>query len=417
MIKKLRIKLIAVSMLAMFIVLGTIVIAANIFNYRKIITDSDSILTILMDNDGKFPESMKKHPKPEDFQDDFKRPDHFSPETPFESRFFSVTLDKNGTALDAESLQVAATNQDGAKAMAQDVYSRGSSTGFYDTYRFLKGDTQDGYRIIFLDCRRSLDNFRHFLLTSTLISLIGLGAVFVLVLIFSRRIVKPVSESYEKQKEFITNAGHEIKTPLSIINADAEVIAMENGESEWTEDIKNQTMRLSELTNDLIFLAKMEESVKKSDIIDFPLSELVNEASNPFFAPAKTGRKSFSTDISPGLSMKGDEKSIFKLVTLLLDNALKYSPEDGFIHLALSKQKNRIILNVTNTTDYTPEQKTLDHFFDRFYRADKSHNSAKGGYGIGLSIAKAIVEQHKGKIRAIAKDANCIVVEVSFPVL
>ena len=115
--------------------------------------------------------------------------------------------------------------------------------------------------------------------------------------------------------------------------------------------------------------------------------------------------------------MKGDEKSIFKLVTLLLDNALKYSPEDGFIHLALSKQKNRIILNVTNTTDYTPEQKTLDHFFDRFYRADKSHNSAKGGYGIGLSIAKAIVEQHKGKIRAIAKDANCIVVEVSFPVL
>ena len=417
MIKKLRVKLIAVSMLAMFIVLGTIVIAANIFNYRKIITDSDSILTILMDNDGKFPESMKKHPKSEDFQDDFKRPDHFSPETPFESRFFSVPLDKNGTALDAESLQVAATNQDGAKAMAQDVYSRGSSTGFYDTYRFLKGDTQDGYRIIFLDCRRSLDNFRHFLLTSTLISLIGLGAVFVLVLIFSRRIVKPVSESYEKQKEFITNAGHEIKTPLSIINADAEVIAMENGESEWTEDIKNQTMRLSELTNDLIFLAKMEESVKKSDIIDFPLSELVNEASNPFFAPAKTGRKSFSTDISPDLSMKGDEKSIFKLVTLLLDNALKYSPEDGFIHLALSKQKNRIILNVTNTTDYTPEQKTLDHFFDRFYRADKSHNSAKGGYGIGLSIAKAIVDQHKGKIRAIAKDANCIVVEVSFPVL
>ena len=417
MIKKLRVKLIAVSMLAMFIVLGTIVIAANIFNYRKIITDSDSILTILMDNDGKFPESMKKHPKPEDLQDDFKRSDHFSPETPFESRFFSVTLDKNGTALDAESLQVAATNQDGAKAMAQDVYSRGSSTGFYDTYRFLKGDTQDGYRIIFLDCRRSLDNFRHFLLTSTLISLIGLGAVFVLVLIFSRRIVKPVSESYEKQKEFITNAGHEIKTPLSIINADAEVIAMENGESEWTEDIKNQTMRLSALTNDLIFLAKMEESVKKSDIIDFPLSELVNEASNPFIAPAKTGRKSFSTDISPGLSMKGDEKSIFKLVTLLLDNALKYSPEDGFIHLALSKQKNRIILNVTNTTDYTPEQKTLDHFFDRFYRADKSHNSAKGGYGIGLSIAKAIVEQHKGKIRALAKDANCIVVEVSFPVL
>ena len=132
-------------------------------------------------------------------------------------------------------------------------------------------------------------------------------------------------------------------------------------------------------------------------------------------APAKAEKKSFSYKVEEDISFKGDEKDMYKLVTLILDNALKYSPTGGYIHLDLKKNKNRIILTTTNTTVNELDEAGLAHFFDRFYRADKSRNSQKNSYGIGLSVARAIVDKHKGKIRAFAKDSKCIVIEASFP--
>ena len=424
MIKKLRIKMIAVSMLAIFIVLGTIVTAINIYNYNRIIRDSDNILAVLQENDGTFPEDMRPMRHMEDLSEhkdqnlssgDLPMQKGFSPETRFESRYFSVILDADGNFKANEHMQIAAVDDEGAKVMALDVFSSGRANGFYSTYRYIKGDTDEGVRIIFLDCRRDLDHFKNLLTSSILISLIGLGAVFVLVLIFSRRMIKPVSESYEKQKEFITNAGHEIKTPLSIISADAEVLEMDNGENEWLDDIKLQTKRLTELTNDLIFLARMEEASDNTDPVEFPLSDMVSEAAASFSAPAKAQTKSFSYDVEENISFNGNEKDMYKLVTLLMDNALKYSPVGGYIHLDLKKIKNRIVLTSTNTTGAVLNEAELSHFFDRFYRSDRSRNSAQNSYGIGLSVARAIVDKHKGKIRAYAKDPNCIVIEASFP--
>ena len=422
MIKKLRIKMIAISMLAIFIVLGTIVTIINVLNYNKIVRDADNILNVLIENNGRFPDDMQsgkndsnsppgsERPSPE-FP---RRQDGFSPETPFESRYFSILVDTEGNYYANESMQIAAVNAEEAKTMATEVYSSGKTKGFYDNYRFVTGKTEGGTRIIFLDCMRSLDNFRNTLTSSIVISLIGLGAVFVLVLIFSKRMIKPVSESYDKQKEFITNAGHEIKTPLSIINADAEVLEMETGENEWVDDIKFQTKRLTELTNDLIYLARMDEARDNVKMLEFPLSDMVTEAASSFAAPAKAEHKSFSYDIEPGITFKGDEKEIYKLVTILLDNAMKYSPEGGYIHVELKQAKNRISLNVTNTTQEELDEASLEHFFDRFYRADKSRNSKKSSYGIGLSVARAIVDKHKGRIRAYAKDPLCIVIETVF---
>ncbi len=424
MIKKLRIKMIAVSMLAIFIVLGTIVTAINIYNYNRIVRDSDNILTVLQENNGAFPEDMRPQRLGKDGAEqngqnlstgDFPMQKGFSPETRFESRYFSVLLDADGNFKANEHMQIAAVDDEGAKTMALDVFSTGRAKGFYGTYRYIKGDTDEGVRIIFLDCRRDLDHFKNLLTSSILISLIGLGAVFVLVLIFSRRMIKPVSESYEKQKEFITNAGHEIKTPLSIISADAEVLEMDNGENEWLDDIKIQTKRLTELTNDLIFLARMEESSDNIKPVEFPLSDIVKEVASSFSAPAKAQTKSFTYDVEEGISFNGNEKDIYKLVALLLDNALKYSPTGGYVHMDLKKSKNRIVLTSTNTTATELNEAELSHFFDRFYRSDRSRNSAQNSYGIGLSVARAIVDKHKGRIRAYAKDSTCIVIEASFP--
>ena len=181
---------------------------------------------------------------------------------------------------------------------------------------------------------------------------------------FSARIVKPFSENYEKQKQFITDAGHELKTPLTIIDADAEVLEMDIGQNEWLSDIQEQTKRLEQLTNSLIQLARMEEQ-PRMEKIEFPISDLVEETAETFQALAKTHNKNLTTHIQPMLSMTGDEKAIRQLVTILMDNAVKYSDEGGTISLTLEKQKNLIKLSVLNTAKLIPRE-SLTHLFDRF---------------------------------------------------
>ena len=237
-----------------------------------------------------------------------------------------------------------------------------------------------------------------------------------LMILLSKHIVKPFSENYEKQKRFITDAGHEIKTPITIINADTEVLEMDTGPNEWIDDIRIQTERLSHLTRDLIYLAKMEEGENQTPMIEFPLSEVVSETAASFQSLARTGVKQFTTRIEPMLSFYGSEENIRKLLSILLDNAVKYSNENGSIQLMLERKGRYIQLVVTNTTNETLNKEQLLHLFDRFYRMDASRNSETGGYGIGLSIAQAVVQMHKGKISVIAVDDTTIQFTVLLPV-
>ena len=179
-------------------------------------------------------------------------------------------------------------------------------------------------------------------------------------------------------------------------------MAMDTGENEWTADIRVQTKRLSELTDDLIFLAKSEEDLAMVPLIELPFSDLVRETAASFEAPALTAGKSFVLDIAPMSTVKGDEKGLRHLVSILMDNAVKYSPEGGSISLTLTgdRKGSRAVLSVKNTTAAPVSDETLNNMFDRFYRADASRNSSAGGYGIGLSIARAVVSQHKGTISA-----------------
>ena len=416
MIKRLRRKLIAACMASLAVVLTVILGGVNLMSYYKVVSDADEILSVLSSNRGVFPEGKPLDsisPREPGTGLEFRQ--FFSPETPYESRFFSVRLDSDGQVIGTDTRQIAAVDGSVAEDYGRRVAASGDYSGFQDDYRFLRTDDADAVQIIFLDCGRSLSAFRTTLLASVVLSLLGLLAVLVLLLVLSHRIVRPVAESYEKQKRFITDAGHELKTPMTIISADADLAEMECGENQWLSDIRRQAQRLTGLTNDLIYLSRMEEEQPKLQCIEFPLSDVTEEMAQSFQAPAKNQEKDLVLHIQPMLSFTGDEKAIRQLISTLLDNALKYTPPGGEMEVKLEKQGRNILLAVSNTTEMKLERDQLAHLFDRFYRTDQSRSSQTGGYGLGLSIAKSIVSAHRGKIRAESPDGDTLSVVVTFP--
>lgn len=417
MIKKLQFKFILLSMTAFFLVLTIIIGGINIVNYNGMVKEADELLSILSENRGAFPSIPREDRNKENMTDERKLPPHLSPEVPYESRYFSVTLDSSsGAIIQTETSRIVSVNTSEALNYAQTALLESAERGFIDQFRYAKHDEDNAVRIIFLDCGIRIDSFQSFLLASVGISVLGYLIVFALIAFFSNRIIRPISESYEKQKRFITDAGHEIKTPLTIINADADVLEMEFGANEWLLDIQKQTKRLTALTNDLVYLARMEEAENTLQMIDFPLSDMVSETAFSFQTLALTQKKEFFFHIQPNISLKANEKSIQQLITILLDNALKYSPEGGKVSVTLEKQNRAILLSIYNTTKHRIEEKHLPLLFDRFYRVDSSRNSETGGHGIGLSVAKAIVTAHNGKIHAWTKDENSLLITVSLPI-
>ncbi len=421
MIRKLRFKLIAASMFSLALVLFLILGGVNLMSYRKAVADADSILQVLGSNDGTFPvrepaqtgESAAPALPPEHGRGG--RQPGLTAETPYESRYFSVLVNENGQVVQSDTGQIAAVDEEDAAVYALQVWTSGRTVGFVGDYRFLCCKEADGTRVIFLDCTRSLSNCRATLAASVGLAVLGLAAVFLLLVILSGRIVRPMAESYEKQKRFITDAGHELKTPLTIIGADADLVEMECGENQWLEDIRRQAQRLTGLTNDLIFLSRMEEDHPPLQAIEFPLSDVVEEMAQSFQGPARGQNKELQVRVQPLLSFTGDEKSVRQLVSILLDNALKYSPEYTAVSLGLEKKGRAFQLTVENVTETPLEKEQLEHLFDRFYRVDQSRNSRKGGHGLGLSIAQGIVTAHKGKIKAEAPGGDRLTIRVTLP--
>ena len=322
MIRKLKIKFIILSTTSLLVLLTVIVACMNFLNYTSITSEVDDILTLLSQNEGTFPDFVGGRPDGPENQ----LPPHMSPELPYETRYFSVVLDAQGSVVHTDTNRIKAVDRKAAIAYAQSAMGKSGETGFEDAFRYLKSYEDDTVRITFLDCGRRMDSFEQFLWTSIGIALSGFAVVFCVICFFAGRIVRPIAESYEKQKRFITDAGHEIKTPLTIINANIDLLEMDIGTSESLSDIRQQTRRLTTLTGDLVYLARMEEDDAKLAMIEFPLSEIVSEAAAAFKAPALARRQNLSCDIEDMLSVRGNDKAITQLVSILLDNAIKITP-------------------------------------------------------------------------------------------
>lgn len=403
MIKKLQRKFIAITMgsllLVMLLVIGTI---NGVYLYESE-EKVNGAIEILTENQGKFPKFEKNNPAQRDHKSGFE----MNAETQFQTRYFIVEVDEEGSVYQIDTSHIAAVTSEEAAEYADNVMNGNKTEGYQGIYKYAVVEQSDGYMIIFMDCANQIQTAMSLMLISCIVAFTTLLLMFILVSILSKRAMKPFAVSVEKQKLFITDAGHEIKTPLAIISANADVLELTGGESEWITSIRNQIIRLDKLVKNLLTLSKMDEDNIKMAFAEFDLSDTITKIAGSFKTIAETKNRNFKIEIQPDIKLNGDESSMEQLISTLLDNAVKYSNESGDIKVALSKAKKGIILEVYNTAQDL-DVANLDRLFDRFYRADSSRARDTGGYGIGLSIAKSIVEAHHGKISVKSEDGKSI---------
>ncbi len=405
--RRLRRKFILVAMGAVTAVLTLIIAAINIVNYSHVCKMADARLGYILADKGSIDWGDESKDDPANGKDagDSQagvRIRHFegmTAESPFDTRYFTVSI-AGGQVTDVNTARIAAVGAKRAASIAAKLHSKGWVSGFSGNYRYTTDVQDDETTYVFVDCSRELTSFHSFLSASVAISCIGWLAVLAIVAGASGAVIRPMVESYSKQKRFITDASHEIKTPLAVIDAANEVQEIESGESEWTQSIHEQVARLTALTERLVFLARMDEGSAGFTMTSIDLSEAVDKAAAPFESVAVSRGKRLSTSIASGVRAHADAAAVAQVVELLLDNATRYASEGSVIELSLravsrGAGKGSAELVVSNAVDELPEG-DLDRLFDRFYRADVSRSSKTGGSGVGLSVVRAIAEAHGG---------------------
>lgn len=426
MLKTLRNKFIKIAMLSVAAVLVVIIISINFANYIQITKTSNTKISLIAQNDGIFPNLSNDKDSPDKNIPNKKRPQtkdelmererKLPLESSFDTRYFTVLMRNDGTVISVDTGKISAVSTSTAKSYAIMLYKDEKSKGYLQQYKYKsfvkEGETSSNILYVFLDCERELDSFWNTIFASIFISVISYIIIFYMVCHFSKKILKPVAESYEKQKRFITDASHEIKTPLTIIDANTEIIEMTMGENDWAISTKKQIKRLTDLTEKLVFLSRMDEENTRLEMEEFSLSEALLDTIHPFSSVAKAKGKTLTYDIISDINYYGDEKNIRQLISILLDNALKYSNENGEISIKLYTLGKNKIITVWNSVENISSGKH-DELFDRFYRLDESRNSQTGGFGIGLSVAYAIVKAHKGTIKAKSDDEKSILFTIT----
>ena len=398
---KLRKKFIYFSVGIIAIVLLSIMAFVNVTNFYNLKRSSDELLKTLVENNGVMP-SFKLNDNSKEEKTVYLKN--------FSNRFFTVKTDNKKNVITVNTDDVFFTSASEAVEYAKDVLSSGKSRGYYGGFKYVVENTENGKLIAFVDVVKDFDVFYSNLGNSVVISFFVLGFVTFFSFVLSKKAVAPMVQAYEKQNAFITDASHELKTPLAIINTSADVLEMESGESKWTGNIHKQVNRLNGLIGNLISFTKLEES-DDLDRLEFSLSDTLDDCVMDVKDYALSLDKNIVTDIEKDISFKGDEKLIRQVIGILLDNAIKYAREKSDINVKLTKQNKKIVFTVENEADNL-EIKNYNILFERFYRADSSRNSKTGGYGIGLSIAQSIVLKHKGKISADSFDGERIVFTV-----
>ena len=399
MIRRLRRKFVLLCMGVVVAVMVAVVALMNGFFIARANATLDGMLAFLTDNGGDFPvvddEEAPRIPRGPR-QMDWGGMSMDSPEAPFITRHFSVLLDAGGEALSVNTESIAAVSSEEAVLYARRALDKAGS-GYLDVYRYRVSETDDGTLVVFLDASTQLSTARQFFIISSSVAAGVCLAVLLLALLFSGRAVRPIAQSVEKQRQFITDAGHELKTPLTIISANCEVLEMEMAGNEWLTGIEKQVARLRKLVNDLVTLSRLDEGRPTGEEARFSLSDAVCDTALAFSAAAERAGKRLRADAEPGVFINGDEAALRQLTAILVDNAVKYADAGGEIRVGLRGGRHPV-LTVENDCRNVSEL-PLDRLFDRFYRFDPAR-TGDGSHGLGLSIARSIAEAHRASLRA-----------------
>ena len=396
MIKKLRLRFILVALLSVLFVLSGTMFAINGYNYSKMEDSSQKTLNVINDvGVNEYMWYMDPSRQGQNFNQDFLR-----------EHYFLVAFDENGEVSETNFTHIFSIREEEGVEIAKGVYAKGGKTGSSGNFRYQKRKTDNGITIAFLDVTEKLGSYNNFLVTSLVVSAVSYGILAILIVGASMVVFRTSEESYRKQKAFITNASHELKTPLTIINTDLEIVEMDSGKNEWTESIHDQVNRLTKMTNQLVALSKLDEGdLQNYPLSMFSLSALAKECVNTFSPTYQKNELTFEADVNEGIDIKGNKYLINELLYVFFDNALKYTKEKGNVSFVVKNNKNKAEIIFSN--DIEPDSGINPNLlFERFYRS--SNSAKKPGSGIGLSIAKEIVDLHKGKISASIKENRII---------
>ena len=397
MIGSLRRKFISISMISIFIVFSCIFISLMVFTKIQTNRSVDMLVDTISSNDGVFPKfdsSKQRMPVQMPYSD------VITEETQFSTRFFSVWLDDEKQIVNTNMDSVSTITEQDVEDYTDKVLKRGKERGWIGDYRYRIMDTENGTTVVFVNGNTYNNTSNRLLFTALLVLLGSASLILILTIVVSKRAVRPVAESYEKQRQFITDANHELKTPLTLILSNLDIVESELGKNEWLDDIRSEGERMGLLINQLVTLSRMDESTDSVMREEFNLSSAVADTVSEFESLAEERGHTLTSSISPSVYYYGDESLIRRLTAILLDNAIKYCDAGGNIQLTLICRRHPV-LTVENTYQDV-DKLELNRLFDRFYRADKARTFS-GSFGIGLSIAQSIVKSHKGNIAAYRK--------------
>lgn len=406
MIKKLRQRFIILSLAVVAAVILVIVVGIDVANYLNMQSKADAEIAFI--EQGGAIAALPSGDSDEPQEDKFDRaPKGIPGETAFAARYFIVETDAEGNVWFSNLQRIARVDEDD---LAYYVSRAKFSRGFVGNYRYRAVHTATGSRYVFLDCEKEIAATTTFIVSSAIITVVGLSVIALLIILLSRKVLAPVEESYRKQKRFITDAGHELKTPITVIGANAELLEMEIGEdNEWLESIKHQTQKLSSLTQELVYLSRMDESDAEVARAAFDLEQTVQSCVEEFRDAALVAEKDFVLDLTP-LSVNANEEMVCRAVNLMLDNALKYAESES-IRVSLRREGKFAVLEESNASSL-PHGKHPE-LFERFYRADASRGGSEG-YGIGLSVVRSIAE-HNGGAVSCESDGATVVFRLTLP--
>lgn len=346
-----------------------------------------------------------------------KKPDdiNFPPKEEHDTDCFLAVLDQQGNMTETIQADWYDYTEEQVAALVAQVQKQNKQDGKYESLQYYAQDYQKGTIISFMDCSKDQKFLRQLLFISIVVFLLMESIVFGLTMMLTKRAMQPMQISFEKQKQFISDAGHELKTPLTIISANADILQDEIGENKWLDYIRMQTERMRILVDEMMTLTKMEHSSATATAERFNLSSAVETMALPFESQAFEQQKKFEIDIQPELYFQGNPEQVRRMIGILIDNAFKYSAEHGAIRVSLKEEtSSRAVLEVYNTGKGIREDEK-EKIFERFYRSDSSRARATGGYGLGLSIAKSVADAHKMKIEVNSEPEHWITFTVWFP--